>query len=104
MLYFFNIFLRYIQWREISYTHLRPAMFMNNISDYARANRDQIGTLIHYTGSQRVAWIDTDDIGLAAANILASAEQHLNRTYFMAAEALSPSIPPWAWIYSMCIS
>ncbi len=80
---------RYIEWHGLGFTHLRPAMFMNNILDYARANRDRPGVLVHYTGEARVAWIDVDDIGAAAATVLSDPEQHDGQTYFLDSEALS---------------
>ncbi len=82
---------RYIEWRGLAFTHLRPAMFMVNILDYARANRDRPGVLVHYTGAARVAWVDIDDIGAAAARILGEPQEHRGRTYFLDSEAISMS-------------
>ncbi|MBO6639306.1 MAG: NmrA family NAD(P)-binding protein [Roseitalea sp.] len=80
---------RYIEWHGFGFTHLRPAMFMVNILDYARANRDRPGVLVHYTADAKVAWVDTDDIGEAAANVLRDPLPHRAQTYFLDAEALS---------------
>jgi len=82
---------RYIEWRGLGFTHLRPAMFMVNILDYARANKDRPGVLIHYTGTARVAWVDVDDIGAAAAQVLGAPQEHCGRTYFLDSEAISMS-------------
>ncbi|MXW93621.1 MAG: NAD(P)H-binding protein [Rhodospirillaceae bacterium] len=82
---------RYIEWRGLGFTHLRPGMFMVNILDYARANRDRPGVLVHYTGEARVAWVDVDDIGAAAARILGAPQDHRGRTYFLDSEAISMS-------------
>ncbi|MYF88751.1 MAG: NAD(P)H-binding protein [Boseongicola sp. SB0676_bin_33] len=80
---------RYIEWRGLGFVHLRPAMFMVNILDYAKANRDRPGVLIHYTGDTRVAWVDVEDIGRAAARILANPRKHDGATCFLDSEALS---------------
>lgn len=80
---------RYIEWRGMEYVHLRPAMFMVNILDYAKANKDQPGVLIHYTGDTAVAWVAVEDIGRAAANILLEPEPHVGQTYYLDSEALS---------------
>ena len=80
---------RYIEWRGIEFVHLRPAMFMVNILDYAKANMDQPGVLIHYTGDTAVAWVAVEDIGRAAASILLEPEPHAGQTYFLDSEALS---------------
>ena len=80
---------RYIEWRGFGFIHLRPAMFMVNILDYAKANKDRPGTLIHYTGETKVAWVDTGDIGKAAAKILEEPHLHSGATYFLDSEALS---------------
>ena len=82
---------RYIEWRGLAFTHLRPAMFMVNILDYARANRDRPGVLVHYTGAARVVWVDIDDIGAAAARVLGEPQEHRGRTYFLDSEAISMS-------------
>ena len=80
---------RYIEWRGLRFTHLRPAMFMANILAYARANNDRPGILIHYTGDTPVAWVAVEDIGRAAGNILLNPEPHFGQTYFLDSEALS---------------
>ena len=80
---------RYIEWHGFAFTHLRPGMFMVNILDYAKAKKDQGGVLVHHTGDARVAWIDIDDIGLAAASVLRESSVHDGRTYFLDSEAIS---------------
>ena len=79
---------RYIEWRGLGFTHLRPAMFMVNILDYAKANKDKPGILVHYTADARVAWVDVDDIGLAGAAVLRNPDMHSGKTYYLDSEAL----------------
>ncbi len=80
---------RYIEWRGFGFTHLRPAMFMANILEYAKANKDSHGLLVHYTGNSPVAWVDVEDIGLAAAAVLRDCGAHEGQTYFLDSEAIS---------------
>ena len=82
---------RYIEWRGLKFTHLRPAMFMANILAYARANNDRPGTLLHYTGDTPVAWVAVEDIGRAAGMVLLNPQPHCGQTYFLDSEALSMS-------------
>lgn len=80
---------RYIEWHGFDFTHIRPGMFMVNILDYAKANKDQPGVLVHYTDQASVAWIDIDDIGAACAVVLAEGKPHAGQTYFLDSEAIS---------------
>lgn len=82
---------RYIEWRGLGFTHLRPGMFMVNILDYARSNKDRPGVLVHYTADAKVAWVDTDDIGLASAAVLSDPKPHSGKTCFLDSEAISMS-------------
>lgn len=82
---------RYIEWRGLGFTHLRPAMFMVNILDYAKANKDKPGILVHHTANARVAWVDVDDIGRAGAAVLRNPETHSGKTYYLDSEAISMS-------------
>jgi len=81
---------RYIERLGVSFTHLRPEMFMQNLLSYGgvRLNyRD--GVLCHYTGDARLSWVDCDDVAAVAAATLKHPGAHAEKTYHLGYEAKS---------------
>ena len=78
---------RYIEWSGITFTHLRPEIFMQNLLGYGGESYVQKGVIKHYVGSARLSWVDCDDVAAVAAVCLAEPEQHAGKTYRMGYEA-----------------
>jgi uncharacterized protein YbjT (DUF2867 family) len=80
---------RYIEWSKISYTHLRPEIFMQNLLGYGGAKTVVDGVIRHYVGNTRLSWVDCDDVATLAAICLQSPGEHLGKTYRLGYEARS---------------
>ncbi len=80
---------RYIEWSGISFTHLRPEIFMQNLLSYGGAEAEGRGVIRHYIGDARISWVDCDDVAAVAAVALAHPEVHAGKTYHLGYEARS---------------
>jgi NAD(P)H dehydrogenase (quinone) len=78
---------RYIEWSGISFTHLRPELFMQNLLGYGGAQAERNGVIRHYVGNARISWVDTDDVAAVAAVVLRNPEIHAGKTYHLGYEA-----------------
>lgn len=78
---------RYIEWSGITFTHLRPEIFMQNLLGYGGESYVQKGVIKHYVGDARLSWVDCDDVAAVAAVCLAQPEPHAGKTYRMGYEA-----------------
>jgi NAD(P)H dehydrogenase (quinone) len=78
---------RYIEWSGLTFTHLRPEIFMQNLLGYGGESYVQHGVVKHYVGAARLSWVDCDDVAAVAAVCLAHPEQHAGNTYRMGYEA-----------------
>ncbi|MFZ5827316.1 MAG: SDR family oxidoreductase [Bacillota bacterium] len=72
----------------MAYTFLRPAFFFQNLSTTFRRMIAETGEIALPLGRSRMSWIDSRDIGAAAAIALTRAE-HRNRAYTLAEQAYS---------------
>jgi NAD(P)H dehydrogenase (quinone) len=80
---------RYIQWSGISFTHLRPQIFMQNLLGYGGAKAEGKGVIRHYIGDARISWVDCNDVAAVAAEALKHPEIHAGKTYHLGYEARS---------------
>ena len=80
---------RYIEWSGISFTHLRPEIFMQNLLSYGGAEAEGKGVIRHYIGDARISWVDCDDVAAVAAVALKHPEVHAGKTYHLGYEARS---------------
>lgn len=78
---------RYIAGSGITYTHLRPEIFMQNLLGYGGVPAVNHGTLRHYVGNARLSWIDAEDIAEVAAAVLRAPEAHSERIYRLGYDA-----------------
>ena len=77
----------YIEWSGISYTHLRPEIFMQNLFGYGGLPAVSNGVIRYYMGHARLSWIDVEDIGEVAAAVLKNPEAHKGQTYRLGYDA-----------------
>jgi NAD(P)H dehydrogenase (quinone) len=80
---------RYIEWSGISFTHLRPQIFMQNVLGYGGAQAEGKGVLRHYIGDARISWVDCNDVAAVAAMALRHPQAHAGKTYHLGSEARS---------------
>jgi NAD(P)H dehydrogenase (quinone) len=78
---------RYIEWSGITFTHLRPEIFMQNLLGYGGESYVSDGVIKHYVGSARLSWVDCDDVAAVAAACLLNPARHAGKTYRMGYEA-----------------
>src|SRR5690348_12004025 len=78
---------RYIEWSEVSFTHLRPEIFMQNLLGYGGESYVKNGVIKHYVGDARLSWVDCDDVAAVAAECLANPNQHAGMTYRLGYDA-----------------
>jgi len=78
---------RYIEWSGISFTHLRPELFMQNLLGYGGAQAEGNGVIRHYVADASISWVDTDDVAAVAAVALQNPEIHAGKTYHLGYEA-----------------
>lgn len=77
---------RYIEWAGLSFTHLRPDIFMQNLLGYGGSRPVDSGVIRHYVGSARISWVDTDDVAAVAAACLVDIEKHAGKVYRLASD------------------
>jgi NAD(P)H dehydrogenase (quinone) len=80
---------RYIQWSGISFTHLRPEIYMQNLLGYGGAKAEGKGVIRHYIGDARISWVDCNDVAAIAAIALKHPEVHAGKTYHLGYEVRS---------------
>jgi NAD(P)H dehydrogenase (quinone) len=78
---------RYIQWSGISFTHLRPEIFMQNLFGYGGVPVVSAGVIRHYVGKARLSWVDGNDIAAVAAVCLRNPDVHKGKTYRLGYDA-----------------
>jgi NAD(P)H dehydrogenase (quinone) len=78
---------RYIEWSSITFTHLRPEIFMQNLLGYGGESYVKQGVISHYVGAARLSWVDCDDVAAVAAECLLKPEAHAWMTYRLGYEA-----------------
>lgn len=78
---------RYIEWTGVTFTHLRPEIFMQNLLGYGGERVVRRGVLRHYVGQARMSWVDCDDVAAVASVCLVDPARHAGRTYRMGYEA-----------------
>ncbi len=79
----------YLEASGISWTHLRPNWFLQNLLSYAGNRGQDSGVIRFYIDKARVGWVDTDDIASVAAAALRDPAKHSGKAYPLAVEALS---------------
>jgi NAD(P)H dehydrogenase (quinone) len=80
---------RYIECSGISFTHLRPEIFMQNLMGYGNIKVVDAGVVRHYVGDARLSWVDCDDVALVGAIGLLNPERHAGKTYHLGYDAKS---------------
>ncbi|MDB5995083.1 MAG: hypothetical protein JWP42_2219 [Pseudomonas sp.] len=78
---------RFIEWSGISFTHLRPQLFMQNLLNYGGSEAENNGVIRHYVGDAKISWVDTNDVAAVAAVALQHPEIHAGKTYHLGYEA-----------------
>ena len=78
---------RYIESSSITYTHLRPEIFMQNLLGYGGESYVERGVIKHYVGSARLSWVDCEDVAAVAAVCLSDPKKHAGKTYRLGYEA-----------------
>jgi len=78
---------RYIEWSGVTFTHLRPEIFMQNLLGYGGESYVKNGVIAHYVGGARLSWVDCDDVAAVAAKCLADPDEHAGQTYRLGYEA-----------------
>jgi NAD(P)H dehydrogenase (quinone) len=59
----------YIEWSVISYTHLRPEIFVQNLLGHGGAKADGKGIIRHYIGDARISWVDCDNVAAVVSGL-----------------------------------
>jgi len=77
---------RYIEALGLSWTHLRPNFFMDNLF---RSARPEAGMVTHFLAGLPISWISCRDIAAVAATVILNPQEHLNCTYPLAADRCS---------------
>jgi NAD(P)H dehydrogenase (quinone) len=72
---------RYIESSGVTFTHLRPEIFMQNLLGYGGESYVKQGVIRHYVGSARLSWVDCDDVAAIAAACLIDPDKHAGMTY-----------------------
>jgi NAD(P)H dehydrogenase (quinone) len=80
---------RYIEWSGVTFTHLRPEIFMQNLLGYGGESYVKNGVVRHYVGGAQMSWVDCDDVAAVAAACLTEPERHAQKTYRLGYEAKS---------------
>lgn len=80
---------KYIERCGSTWTHLRPNWLMQNVLRAIRAEDDGLVLSNCLPPERRVSWVDANDVGTAAAAVVANPAAHLGKTYGLAVEARS---------------
>jgi NAD(P)H dehydrogenase (quinone) len=80
---------RYIEWCGLSFTHLRPETFMQNLLSYGGEKTIKHGVVNAFVKDARLSWVDVDDVAEVAALSLAHPEVHGGQTYRLGYDAMS---------------
>jgi NAD(P)H dehydrogenase (quinone) len=78
---------RYIEWSGVTFSHLRPEIFMQNLLGYGGESYVKGGVISHYVGDARLSWVDCEDVAAVAAACLTDPERHAGQTYRLGYEA-----------------
>jgi NAD(P)H dehydrogenase (quinone) len=78
---------RYVEWSGVTFTHLRPEIFMQNLLGYGGESYVKQGVIRHYVGGARLSWVDCNDVAAVAAACLAHPEKHAGMIYRLGYEA-----------------
>ena len=78
---------RYIEWSGVTFTHLRPEIFMQNLLGYGGESYVKNGVIKHYVGGARLSWVDCDDVAAVAAACLSDPRKHAGKTHRLGYEA-----------------
>src|SRR3984893_16433758 len=80
---------RYIEGSGVSWSHLHPHFFMDNLLTSAPVVN---GSFRCYMGDKRVGWIAADDLAAVSARVLAEGpEKHAGKQYWLSTEVLNGS-------------
>ena len=80
---------RYIESSGMSWTHLRPEVFMQNLLGYGGARTVDHGVIHQFAGDARLSWVDCEDVAAVAAACLLDPVRHAGKTYRLGYEAAS---------------
>ena len=80
---------KYIERSGLTWTHLRPNWLMQNVFRMIRAEGDGLVLSNCFPPERRVSWVDANDVGAAAAAVIADPTAHLGTTYPLAVDARS---------------
>lgn len=72
---------KYIKQSGVPFTFLRPSFFMQNLNTTHQEDIRDRGDIFLPAGRAKVSFIDTRDIGEAAARVLMEPEPHVNKSY-----------------------
>lgn len=78
---------RYVEGAGLSYTHLRPEAFMQNLLSYGGKPAIENGVLHAFCADARLSWVDVDDVAKVAAAALLRPDLHAGKTYRLGYEA-----------------
>jgi NAD(P)H dehydrogenase (quinone) len=78
---------RYIEWSRMTFIHLRPERYMQDILGFAGERYVNAGVLHDYVGGARLSWVDCDDVAAVAAECLLRPAQHAGNTYRLGYDA-----------------
>ena len=78
---------RYIQSSGISFVHLRPEIFMQNLLGYGGERYVNAGVIRHYVGAARLSWVDCEDVAAVASECLSKPDRHVGNTYRLGYDA-----------------
>jgi len=65
----------------IAYTFIRPSYFMQNLTTTLLPEIRKSSSITLPAGNAKFLWVDLDDVGRAAAIVLANSEQHERKAY-----------------------
>ena len=79
---------RLIERSGLSYTFIRPAYFMQNLTTTLRDDIVQRQRLFLPAGNARFLWVDAEDVGRATAQVLQNWTDHKNQSYTITGQDL----------------
>ncbi len=74
----------YVKVSGINYTNLHPNCFLQNFTGFYQMIKD--GKARFYAGGKPAGWIALEDVGEAAAKILAEGDKHYGKDYWFSTE------------------
>jgi uncharacterized protein YbjT (DUF2867 family) len=76
----------YIERSGLTYTHIHPNSFMQNLPMFLAMGRGGPGVIEYFTGSAPIGWSDAEDVAAVAAAALRDPEQHAGQTYSLSSD------------------